>query len=288
MYRMLLTLAWVALPATTLAGVQDSIDSPVRVGPAASDRAPRLANAYSMAPTEESDVGSVTEAPTKSSRGYKMEVGFRGRMVSIPNSVMDIWYFDSDSAKWALEGESRPRIRGYAAGVEFVVKGDTANGLFYFEYIKSTMQAGYWDDVEGNQEPRDGEYLVPSDNLGLVVLGADYAYEAHLIESERTGGRFAWSVVVGGGVGVALRTGSVDRWVADGTAEDSDLTDPAYKLYYEGAPPFSSKANVPPSVLPMIDVNGGMRFTFGDRVVLRVEGGLHTLLYYGASVGLMF
>ncbi|MEZ4323168.1 MAG: hypothetical protein R3F61_37225 [Myxococcota bacterium] len=279
MYRMLAVLAS-TVPATAFAGVGPSSIAGNAPG------APKLADAYAQA--AEPELGAVTEAPTSPSRNYKMEVGFRGRMVSIPSSVMDIWYFDQDAPKWALPGEGRPKIRGYAAGVEFVVKGDTANGIFYFEYIKSTMEAGYWDDVEGNHEPRDGEYLVPSDNLGLVVLGADYAYEAHLIESAKTGGRFAWSIVVGGGLGVAFRTGHVDRWVADGTPEDSDLTNPAYKLYYEGAPPYSAKANVPPSVLPMVDVNGGMRFTFGDRVVLRVEGGLHTLLYYGASVGLMF
>jgi hypothetical protein len=239
-------------------------------------------------PAGGSDVGSVTAPPAAAQRNYKMEVGFRGRMVSVPSSILDIWYFDSDAPEWALPGEDRPRIRGYAAGVEFVVKGDTANGLFYFEYIKSTMGAGYWDDVEGDHEPRDGEYLVPSDNLGLIVLGANYAYEAHLVESSRTGGKFGWSLLVGGGLGIAFRTGSVDRWVADGTPEESDLSDPAYKLYYEGAPPYSEKANVPPSVLPMVDINGGMRFTFGDRVVVRVEGGLHTLVYYGASVGLMF
>ncbi len=238
--------------------------------------------------SEGAAVGGVAKAPAASSRNYKMEVGFRGRMLSVPSSVLDIWYFDSDAEEWALPGEDRPRIRGYAAGVEFVVKGDTANGLFYFEYVKSTMNEGYWDDVEGDHEPRDGEYLVPSDNLGLIVLGANYAYEAHLVESARTGGKFGWSLLVGGGLGIAFRTGSVDRWVADGTPEDSSLEDPAYKLYYEGAPPYSEKANVPPSVLPMVDISGGMRFTFGDRVVVRVEGGLHTLVYYGASVGLMF
>jgi hypothetical protein len=38
----------------------------------------------------------------------------------------------------------------------------------------------------------------------------------------------------------------------------------------------------------MIDINAGLRFNFGDRFVLRVEGGLHTMLYYGATAGIMF
>jgi hypothetical protein len=38
----------------------------------------------------------------------------------------------------------------------------------------------------------------------------------------------------------------------------------------------------------MVDVNAGLKFNFGDRAVLRLEGGLHTLIYYGATLGIKF
>ena len=41
-------------------------------------------------------------------------------------------------------------------------------------------------------------------------------------------------------------------------------------------------------MLPLVDINAGLRFNFGDRVVLRAEGGLHTFVYYGATLGIMF
>jgi hypothetical protein len=227
--------------------------------------------------------------PEQPARKMTFEVGFRGRMLSVPNTVMDIWYFNEKEPGWALPGEARPRIRGYSGGIEFVVKGDTANGLFYFEYVKSTMDEGYWDDIESPDDHLDGEYFRPSDNLGLAVLGANYAYEAHIVKSASTRGKFAWSLVVGGGLGVSYRTGFVEQWVADGDCEDdqTSFVDPAYKVYQQGDPS-CGPANFPPRVLPMVDVTAGMRFTFGDRLVLRVEGGLHTLVFYGASAGLMF
>ena len=230
---------------------------------------------------------TATPAPEEVATGrkFKMEVGFRGRYVSVPNGVLDIWYYDNDddTPGWALPGQYRPKIRGYSGGVEFAVKKDNANGIFYVEYIKSLVPAGYWDDREDPHEPTDGEYLVPTDNLGLVTLGANYAFEAHLVKLERTSNRFGWSLVVGGGLGVALRTGSMGRW-----SLSDENSYPAYRRFERGEPADDKKANVPPPVLPMVDINFGTRVVFGDRIVVRVEGGLHTMLYYGASVGLVF
>jgi hypothetical protein len=38
----------------------------------------------------------------------------------------------------------------------------------------------------------------------------------------------------------------------------------------------------------MVDINAGVRLNFADRVVWRLEGGVHTLLYYGTSLGVTF
>jgi hypothetical protein len=222
-------------------------------------------------------------APTPThDRKFELEVGVRVRNVSVPGSVMDLWYFDDDNPDWAwIEG--RPKIAGTAMGLEFNVVGNTgSNGIFWTEYIDSRMKAGYWDDLEDDQavDHLDGDFVAPSAGTGLVAFGGDYAYEAKLVTSEQTDGRFGLGFVVGGGLGLGILTGRLDQWTAD------DEGNPSYKRYLDGLPPDGGQQI--PRVYPMVDVNGGLRFTFGDRVSWRLEGGLHTLLYYGSSLAVRF
>ena len=141
------------------------------------------------------------------------------------------------------------------------------------------MQEGYWDDVEEPADHHDGDYLVPTPNLGLVAFGADYAYEVHMVRTPDTNGNFGLSFL-DGGLGVAFMVGEVQRWGPD------QLGTPAFVLYDRGEPYLERKRI--PRVYPMVDINGALRFNFGDRAVLRIEGGLHTLIYYGATFGIMF
>ncbi len=212
-------------------------------------------------------------------RAFAMEFGFRSRIVSVPRSVMDIWFYDIDNPDWAYV-EPRPNIIGYALGVEWVLKSNSANGIFWAEFMDSEMDAGYWDDIEEPPDHLDGDFLAPSPGLGLVAFGSDYAYEAHLVRTRDTRGVFGLSFLMGGGLGLGIMTGRLDRWGPD------DDGNPSYKRFLDGAPPDENKQL--PRVYPIIDVNSGLRFNFGDRVVFRVEGGLHTLVYYGATAGVMF
>jgi len=215
----------------------------------------------------------------RSERAYQMEFNFRGRWVTVPRSILDVWYYDSDDDDWAYI-ERRPRIKGYALGVEFVVKGDSANGFFFAEFMDSEMETGYWDDVEEPPDHLDGDFLAPSAGLGLIAFGADYAYEAHLIRPSDTQGRFGLSYLIGGGLGMGIMTGKLDRWGPD------DDGNPSYKLFLDGADPVDNKDL--PRVYPIVDVNTGLRVNLGNRMVFRFEGGLHTLLYYGMTAGVMF
>jgi hypothetical protein len=208
-----------------------------------------------------------------------MEFNFRSRWVTIPKSVLDIWYYDIQDDNWAYI-EQRPRVKGYALGVEFVVKGESANGLFYAEFMDSEMPDGYWDDVEEPPDHLDGDFLDPSPGFGIITWGANYAYEGHLIRTRDTQGRFGLSILVGGGLGMGVMTGRMDRWGPD------DEGNPSYKRYLDGIPADEDKRL--PRVYPMVDVNTGLRFNFGDRIVFRAEGGLHTLIYMGATAGVMF
>ena len=135
-------------------------------------------------------------------------------------------------------------------------------------------------DDDDPSDPLDGDYIQPSDGLGLIGIGANYAYEAPLVTSEETGGRFAMGFVLGGGLGVGVLAGRIDQWKNDA------LGNPSYKRFQDGAEPDNDRQI--PRVFPLVDVNAGFRFHFGDRLVLRTEGGLHSALYVGASAGVEF
>ena len=142
------------------------------------------------------------------------------------------------------------------------------------------MGKGYFCHDDDDDGYVNGDFLRPSKGLGLIGFGADYAYEGHIVTLDDTGGRFGMSMLVGGGLGVGVLAGSLDRWVYD------DQGNPSYKRYLDGVEPDSTTGI--PRVLPLVDVNAGLRFHLGDRAVVRVEGGLHTMLFWGVSAGVAF
>jgi hypothetical protein len=159
----------------------------------------------------EDDMNLMTD-PEETSRDYDMEINFRGRMMGVPNSIMDVWYYNDGDPSWG-DSRDRPDIKGYGLGIEFVIKGDSANGIFYMEYIKSQMQEGYWDDREEPADPLDGDFLRPSDNLGMAVFGANYAYEAHFVRTAQTNGAFGLSFLVGAPAPPARQETCDSTWV---------------------------------------------------------------------------
>jgi hypothetical protein len=218
-------------------------------------------------------------AQVMKTRKFLMEVNFRGRYMFLPDSVLDIWYFDK------IDNYDRPSVAAYSLGLEFVIKDKQANGIFYAEYINPLMQAGYWDDREQDETLYDGSWIEP-DKFGLVAIGADYGYELKANN---------WfSFLFGGGLGVGIRTGNLVEWQAgepEGTEDGDNVDADCGQL----EPAFQRKNHCGddgdiemPHVIPMVDINIGFRFSFSDKASLRLEGGLHDLPYGGASVGIVF
>ncbi|TVQ89623.1 MAG: hypothetical protein EA397_14715 [Deltaproteobacteria bacterium] len=233
----------------------------------------------------EPSAGASSESSEPEGRNFDMELGFRGRTLGVPRSILDIWFWDDDAPGW-IHSEPRPGVNAYSGGLEFIVKSkrdpdanSSQNGIFYVQWIANNTPEGYWDDREDPPIHTDGDYIVPSSNLGLVALGANYAYEVHLVKMAHTNGNFGLSLLFGGGLGVAFLVGELEYWNAQGGST-------AIERHRAGAPSAGTKP-IPP-VLPLVDINAGVRFNFGDRVVLRIEGGLQTMLYAGGSLGLMF
>ena len=104
------------------------------------------------------------------------------------------------------------------------------------------------------------------------------------------------SFMFGAGIGVAIKTGNLTEWEPgepDGTA-NADNADqacgpdsPAYERALELGCANDGPVRIPP-VLPILDVNLGVRFNINDHAGIRLEGGVHDLPYAGASVGITF
>jgi hypothetical protein len=211
-----------------------------------------------------------------------METNFRVRYLSVPNSVMDIWYFDSDE-----EGANpfeRPKIRMYTFGVEYVLKPKPMNWIFYYEYIGSGIREGYWDDAEEPADHDDGDWIKPS-GFGMHALGANYAHEIDVSNPDRA----VWvSMLFSAGLGAGIVSGQLQTWHAGGneTITNQCLRDaPAYER--QGTCPDDGGVRLP-GLLPILDLTMSARVNFSERATARLDVGLHNLFYVGTAFGTVF
>lgn len=247
-----------------------------------------LAAAQETTPPPAATATDTEPAPVKK-RKFLMEVGFRGRYMDLPDSILDLAYFRNDDDDTLPD---RPHVSAYSLGIEFIVKDKQANGIFYVEYLNPMIAAGYWDDKEEPADHLDGSWLEP-DKFGLILIGANYAYELRATN---------WlSFLFGAGIGGAIKIGDLREWQpgedpADPDGNNNNVegdcgiagTDDA--VAYIRATKCASDGSIEtPPALPYIDVNIGPRFNIADRASIRIEGGIHMLLPYGgASVGIVF
>ena len=227
-----------------------------------------------------------------------IEVNFRTRSMWFPAAIVDLSFFDKDTwdeyaasddenaGDWNYE-RKRPAVHAKVFGIETVVRAPNAPtiGIFYLEIIRSTLEPGYWDDIENPTNHWDGDYIVPSKNFGFFVLGADYATEIPIIRAEQTGGEFGLSFLVGGGLGLGFMSGELKRW-GQGQSGEPDAGEPGYTRFENGTAADGNKEL--PAVFPLLDINASLQFQIASRANLRLDAGLHTMLFWGASFGLLF
>jgi hypothetical protein len=211
-------------------------------------------------------------------RTYRYETNFRARYLSVPNSILDIWFFNNDAD--GANPYPRPKVRAYTAGAEFVLKKDPANWTIYFEYMGNLMAEGYWDDVDKPVDPTDGDWVRP-DGLGMLVLGSNYGHEIHATPW--------WSFVFGGGLGLGVLLGDLTTWGPGASVNNQNdgcfTTSPAYIRKDNCAEDGTKRI---PKVLPVVDMTVSSRFHFGDQANLRVDLGLHNMLYIGTAFGAVY
>ncbi|MES2641844.1 MAG: hypothetical protein V4850_20300 [Myxococcota bacterium] len=236
--------------------------------------------------TEVESLSVMPEATPPRKRKFLMEVGFRGRYMDLPDSILDLAYFNNKDDDTIPD---RPHVSAYSLGIEFVIKDEKANGIFYVEYLNPLIKAGYWDDKEEPPDHLDGSWMEP-DKLGLVLIGANYAYE---IKANNW-----FSFLFGAGIGGAIKIGELREWQpgedpSDPNGNNNNVdgacgTAPTPAYVRQESCEDDGIIETPP-VLPYIDINIGPRFSISDRASIRLEGGVHALLPYGgASVGITF
>ena len=242
--------------------------------PTAVDPAPAPTAEAAPAPVEAS-----AQLEPKQRRAFTMEANLRVRYLSVPNSVMDVWYFDSGDA--GANPLARPKIRAYAVGGEWVIDKAPATWIFYGEWVGNAMQPGYWDDVESSPaDHSDGVWIQP-DGFGMVVLGANYGHQIPIRQ---------WlDFLVGGGLGLGFVTGELTTWLSGGNSDIVDPTCLGTSAAYErqAVCQDDGPARVP-GLSPVVDLTASARFHFADQGTLRIDAGFHNALYVGTAMGVVF
>ncbi|MBM4367511.1 MAG: hypothetical protein FJ102_14960 [Deltaproteobacteria bacterium] len=229
-------------------------------------------------------------AVAEKKRPFLMEVNFRGRYMTVPTGTLDLW----SEAHEDDEYPARPDVNAYTLGLEFVIKEKSANGIFYIEFFKPLIEDGYWDDIDhGSPDPLDGSWVDFSDEFSFVNIGANYAYELHATK---------WlSFLFGAGLGMGIKIGNVYEWQPgedpsnpEGNNDNYDVDCGSDAAAYDRADPdgynchYDAEIFGDVPVIPMIDINIGVRFNINDRAAIRLEGGLHDMFYGGGAVGVVF
>ncbi len=272
---------------------------PVLLATAAQAAQPSLAS-RSLTADEEAVPTTGVRAEDVGPRKVRFEVSFRTRYLVAPAAIISAFGFEDDTEdyNWGLRdtsdycqatptseacGNARPVPRGMSYGFEFLTKFNRDSVLFYFDYVDSDMEAGYWDDREEGDRPDDsddGDFLRPGANFGVVAVGVNYQADVPLVKLSKTKNIFGLDFTAGAGLGLLALVGDLDRWDSTGALV------PSYEQFDRGDAPLAD--GEVGRFWPAVDINLGFKLNFGDRVVVRLEGGLHTLLYFGGTVGLKF
>ena len=226
------------------------------------------------------NLAQASDADTvKTDRDYTMELNLRARQLLVPNRILDTWFYNSDTV--GAYPEPRPSISAQVFGLEYAFTNDQRSWIIWGEYMASGLEEGYWDDVDTGEtiDHDDGDWVRP-DNFSGWWGGFNYNYIVPMTPVDKP---VHLDFVAGGGAGVGYVTGDLTYW-RPGTAIETDC-EPAAPAYVRRNVCPSDGVKEFPRFLPMIDVTLGLQLNFADRAHIRLEGGLHDMLFYGISGG---
>lgn len=211
-------------------------------------------------------------------------IGLRYRRASLPGGILDLFFFDSDD-EGALPYD-RPKVHANSVGLEYTLSLKPDGGasfVFWGERMGFPIEAGYWDDAESPVDHNDGDWLEPQKGLGMWTLGANFAQEIPLSTTTAP----VWvSLAVGGGVGLGVGSGSITFWhpgyhpdTVDPTCGPLDIAP-----LRQSTCPADGDVKLP-GVVPIVDLTIGPVVHIAEHAMVRIDLGIHDLLYYGIAGG---
>lgn len=209
-------------------------------------------------------------------------VSFRWRHGWMPGGILDIWYYD-EKDEGALG--DRPGAQMDVFGLEYAVAPEITGPSFqvYVERMPIHMDAGYWDDVESPADHADGDWLQPEKGFGTWNIGVGYAHVLAFSPTDKP----VWAgLSVGGGLGLAVVTGSITQWHPGYHEEVVDTTCLPQSTAIDRAKTCGSDGEVNlPGVLPMVDITVGPMMSIQEHARIRLDMGLHDVPYVGITAG---
>ena len=219
----------------------------------------------------------------------EMGVNIRYRRMWLFDAFIDPWYFDTedyDGVGALDEAYKRPSISANTFGLEFTLTPQPANFVVYAEYMAFSMPPGYWDDRESPEDHLDGDWVETS-GLGMIALGANFGHEFAITDDSAE----TWfGLVVGGGLGLGVVTGEMQRWhpgrpspTSTTTASACPWPQDALKRAANPTPRASSPRCFRCSTSPSVRV-----FHIAEVMTVRIDVGFHDLPYVGGAAGAVF
>ena len=204
------------------------------------------------------------------------DVNLTYRNASLPDGWLDSFFSNGD--------EVRPTISTQSFGLEYARTKEKTTWVLYYEFIQNQTKSGYWDDLEEPLDRSDGVWVQPID-VNMHTLGFQSLFDINIPVSKEN---LAVDILLGGGLGVGILTGSIERWHNGSTeyAENNNnclpFGDALVREALCGDNPDVDGLHIP--VLPVLDLSTGVRFRY-DRFTSKIMFGLHNLPYIGISAG---
>lgn len=217
-------------------------------------------------------------SPAAEAAENPMQAGLRGRYMTLPGGFLDPYLFNDTG--------DRPDVRAWAGGAEFTLANPSTQWTFYVERVTFLIDDGYWDDVEEPADHYDGQWIAPSNAFGLIAVGANAGKDIPMTDDTKD----VWlDFSVSGGLGVGAVTGKLTRWRAGDNYTSDPVTDvtclpDSMATDRKDSCGDDGEVSLPP-VVPLVDLNLGFQVHFTENVYLRLEGGLHDMLFAGGALG---
>lgn len=204
------------------------------------------------------------------------EINVHYRNASLPDGWLDPFFSNGD--------EERPQVKTQGFGLEWAQNKDKTSWILYYELIQNKTKSGYWDDKEDPLDRTDGVWIKPID-VRLHTIGFQSLYNIDIPIPEQ---RVDLDALFGGGLGIGLLTGSIERWhnganeFAQNNSNCIPIGDAIVREAICGDNPDADGLPIP--VLPVFDISAGVRVRY-DKFNARFLFGLHNLPYVGFSLG---